>query len=128
MPPPPPVSSTRTAMTLCPALSMPAGTSYARGTLYPTVAPTFTPLTQVVSMSSIMPSWSVAAAPAAPAGSSNARRNQTTPLRSGSPASSHSVGSAIVFHAAVSSAGSLHDFPAAEPASFGANHASSRAS
>src|SRR5665811_69368 len=68
MPPPPPVSSTRTATTLRPGLSTPMETGYFRAMLYPTVVPTFTPLTQVVSMSSTIPSCNSAVALAARAG------------------------------------------------------------
>ena len=79
-------------------------------------------------MSSTMPSCSSATAVAALAGSSKVLRNQTTPLRSGSPASSQSLGNVIVFQAPASSAGSRHDAPSAEPVSLAMNQVSSRAS
>src|SRR5665213_2829613 len=125
MPPPPPVSSTRTAMTLRPGLSTPGAIEYLRIRLYPKVAPTLTPLIQVVSSSSTIPSCNSAAAVAAPGGSSNVLRNQTTRFRPGSPASSQSVGKDIVFQAPSSRSGALHDPPSAEPVSLARNQVSS---
>ena len=108
MPPPPPVSSTRTATTLRPGLSTPGGDGVLA---HQVVADGGADLhavdpggVDVVDHPQLQLAGGVAAAAA---GRSKVLRNQTTPLRSGSPASSHSVGSAIVFQPSASSAGSL---------------------
>src|SRR5258708_1653954 len=111
MPPPPPVSSTRTVIDSLPSFTLLAEILYLRGVVQPCVSPTFVPLTHVTSSSSIGPSERLRSLPDHAAGISTTLRNQTTPSKFGRPASSQCVGSSIVFQSFASKAGSCQFAP-----------------
>src|SRR5689334_4662509 len=98
MPPPPPVSSTRTEIRFLPPFNTPAGIEYFLCWLYELVSPTFTPFTYVTSLSSIIASSSIASLPASVVETLIVLRNQTTPSRSPSCLCSHNDGSDICGH------------------------------
>src|SRR5947209_14067994 len=83
-----------------------------------------TPLTKVVSRSSTGPRLSSRSFPSHSRGSLNVVRNQTTPSKPGSPASSQYCGRRIFFQPESSNEGSDHIGFAAEPRSFFAHHVS----
>src|SRR6187455_2728665 len=92
-PPRPRALLMRTAITLRPATSTPAGIAYWRTALVLfVVAPTREPLMYVTSVSSTVPSLMYAGLPAAAAGKSMTLRNQITPMCSPSAVSLQILG------------------------------------